>query len=194
MDIRKTTLISILAVAMAPAAALADRDRDRSSGVNRGEYDYARVTHVEPLYRTVTRYEPVRDCWMEDVTYRERRPTGNPGSTAGRTILGGLIGGAVGSQLGGGRGRDAATVAGVLIGSAIANDHARQDNWEEDRNRTVVRTDQVERCRTTERPYEERVVDGYQVTYEYNGQRYETRMDRDPGRTLRVWVSVRPAE
>ena len=34
---------------------------------------------------------------------------------------------------------------------------------------------------------------GYQVDYEYCGQRYSTRLPYDPGERLRVQVAVRPA-
>jgi uncharacterized protein YcfJ len=34
---------------------------------------------------------------------------------------------------------------------------------------------------------------GYDVRYVYAGQTYETRMDRDPGKSLRVRVAVNPA-
>ena len=39
--------------------------------------------------------------------------------------------------------------------------------------------------------YEER-VDGYRVTYRYNGHIFSTQLPRDPGGTLRVRVNVEP--
>jgi uncharacterized protein YcfJ len=52
----------------------------------------------------------------------------------------------------------------------------------------------VQRCEVRyEDQYEER-IDGYRVTYEYNGREYTTRMPYDPGSKIRVRVAVAPAE
>ncbi|HEY8707327.1 MAG TPA: hypothetical protein VIM34_04960, partial [Burkholderiaceae bacterium] len=48
----------------------------------------------------------------------------------------------------------------------------------------------VRRCQTVS-TYENRVV-GYDVVYEYAGQRYSTRMARDPGR--QIAISVQPVD
>ena len=37
-------------------------------------------------------------------------------------------------------------------------------------------------------------IDGYRVTYEYNGCEYDTRLPYDPGQKIRVRVAVAPAE
>ena len=51
----------------------------------------------------------------------------------------------------------------------------------------------VQRCDTRyEKEYEER-IDGYRVTYEYNGREFTTRMPYDPGEKIRVRVAVSPA-
>ena len=50
----------------------------------------------------------------------------------------------------------------------------------------------VERCRQVNEVREATV--GYDVRYEYNGHQFATRLDRDPGRMLRVRVDVRPEE
>jgi uncharacterized protein YcfJ len=188
MDIRKNTIGALVALSLMPVAALAD------DPPNRGAYDYARVTQVEPLYRTVRTSEPRETCWNEEVVNHDQRRDAAPRGRAGRTIVGGLLGGLVGAQLGDGRGRDAATVAGALIGSAIANDNARRDDYYRDQARGDDRyTEVVQRCSVTNDYYEEEILDGYRVSYEYGGETYTTRMAQEPGRTIRVWVSVRPA-
>jgi len=192
MNIRKTAISAVAALSMLPAAVFADHES------NRGSYDYARVTDVQPIYRTVRSSQPVESCWNEEVAryddQRDQAPRGN----AGRTIVGGLLGGLVGSQIGGGRGRDAAMVAGVLIGSAVANDHAQRDDYYREqarRGRDDGRyTEVVQRCSVTQEYYEEEVMDGYRVSYEYAGATYTTRMSQDPGNRVRVLVSVRPAQ
>ena len=82
------------------------------------EYDYAPVTHVEPIVRQVRVETPRRECY-DDIRYVESRCTFRS-EVGGRTLLGGIIGGVIGHQFGSGRGRDAATVAGAAIGAASA--------------------------------------------------------------------------
>ncbi|MGI9305540.1 MAG: glycine zipper 2TM domain-containing protein, partial [Gammaproteobacteria bacterium] len=65
-------------------------------------YDYAKVTHVEPIVRVVDVRTPREECWEEEV-----RHTGGHGHGRGSTgamIVGGVIGGVVGNQFGRGRG------------------------------------------------------------------------------------------
>ena len=88
-------------------------------------------------------------------------------------ILGGLIGAAVGNQIGSGDGRRAATVAGAVIGSAIGHDAAarraaRYGSYGR-REYREARPYEVERCDVRYDEEYERRIDGYRVTYEYNG-------------------------
>jgi uncharacterized protein YcfJ len=148
-----------------------------------GDYDYAPVTRVEPIVRHVRIETPRRECY-DDVRYVESRPP----EVAGRTLLGGIIGGVIGHQIGSGRGNDAATVAGAVIGAGIGYDSAKR------RYGSDTREEVVRRCDVSyEREYEER-IEGYRVTYEYNGREYTTRMPYDPGERIKVRVAVAPAE
>ena len=65
-----------------------------------------------------------------------------------------------------------------------------------ERDRAAVDIDligvQVERCRVVNEVREATL--GYDVTYEYGGRQFTTRLDRDPGRALRVNVNIVPAE
>jgi uncharacterized protein YcfJ len=111
-----------------------------------------------------------------------------PQPSPGPTLLGGIIGAAVGNQIGRGDGRRAATAAGAVIGAAIGNNQAqrRVSGYSE------TRAHDVERCSTRyEERYEER-IDGYNVTYVYNGRQATTRLPYDPGDRIRVRVDVRP--
>lgn len=168
-------------------AAPAFADHGDDAYADRGRYSEARVVRVEPIVRLVRVNDPRRECWDEDY-YVDRGGYRHP-NTAGSTVLGGIIGGAIGNAVGRGHGRDAATIAGVLIGSAVGHDNAvrageRETREVEPRTRT--------RCRVDDAWHEEERTDGYRVTYEYDGERYQTRMSRDPGPTVKVWVSVRP--
>jgi uncharacterized protein YcfJ len=159
----------------------------RQNSSSQDGYEYASVVHAEPVVRQVKVETPRRECWDETQTVSVDPHISDP-AVGGRTLLGGIIGGVIGHQFGSGSGQDAATIAGVAIGAGVGYDSAR-------RAYGTQQTDQVvQRCQTRyENQYEER-IDGYQVTYEYNGREYTTRMPYDPGSKIRVHVAVAPAE
>ena len=94
-------------------------------------------------------------------------------------LTGALIGGGIGSQIGGGNGAVAGALIGT-IGGAIMGNNVEANN---------MRAQQaaVPTC-TTETTIENRTV-GYDVTYEYAGQQYTTRMPYDPGQSVRLQVT-----
>lgn len=150
------------------------------------DYEYARVVDVDPIIQRVRVSVPREQCYEE--TRYDGGHSSAPRGSAGSMILGSLIGAAVGNQIGSGDGRRAATVAGAVIGTAIGHDVADRRNA----TRTTSSSRTVERCETTYvDDYEER-VDGYDVTYVYNGRRMTTRMPYDPGDRVRVRVDVYP--
>jgi len=170
------------------AAALADDRGSRYDGAPEayGDYDWASVLRVDPLRRQVRVSEPVRECWQEPVPASQ-----GPFSYGhvGGTLLGSALGVVVGNQIGHGRGKDVARVAGALVGGAIGH------NVSVDRERQLhgSRERLVERCDVRyEDRYEER-IDAYEVTYEYAGREYVTRLPYDPGERMRVRVDVTPA-
>ncbi|MFK7888626.1 MAG: glycine zipper 2TM domain-containing protein [Gammaproteobacteria bacterium] len=155
----------------------------------RTEYDFARVLDVEPIVRYVTVNVPRRECWDENVVVERRRRTNGAGNgSAGATIAGGLLGGVIGRQVGGGSGRDAMTVVGAILGSAIGNQSTRTNRDDRD----DARYDTVQRCETVSEAREEERIDGYHVTYLYNGREYTTRTRNHPGERIRVRVTVNP--
>lgn len=185
-SIAKPTFAAVATLAMlfgAPASALADH------GDSRAQYDYATVISSRPIIRYVTVTTPERECWEEMRYYTVDRRAHH---TGGAALIGALIGGVVGHQIGSGHGRDAATVAGTLIGAAIGTSSAYKrygDDYAVERHARPVR-----RCKTHYREHREERIDGYKVTYRYNGQKYVTNMPYDPGRRIRVRIDVRPAE
>ena len=160
--------------------------------------DRARVISSRPVHERipVTREE----CWNDvQRTYEERRVTrSDTGAAIGPgTVLGAIVGGVAGHQVGSGRGNDAATAAGAVIGGLIGNQVDRDQGrvgpggrYSEVERVPVERN--VERCRTVQEVREATL--GYDVKYEYGGRTFITRLDRDPGRNLRVNVSVDPVE
>lgn len=178
-------LVTGAALATPPSSSRYSRhvsDREASA-----EYDYAPVTRVQPIVRQVSVETPNRECYDES-RYVESRPHISQPGVGGRTLLGGIIGGVIGHQFGSGRGRDAATVAGAAIGAGVGYDAAAR------RSASVREEEIVQHCEVRyEKRYEER-VDGYRVTYEYNGREYTTRLPYDPGERIRVRVAVAVAE
>lgn len=124
------------------------------------------VVSATPAYQMQTRERKVCDHSAQQ---------GGGTSVAG-TLLGGVAGGILGNQIGRGKGRTVATAAGAvggaLAGNAIANNM-------QDKPACQMVAEQVQ------------VPVGYDVTYEFGGQRGQVRMPQQPGST--IVVEVRPA-
>ena len=201
MSTRVVTGLISAGLLLTGQAAFADHGNPYGPGPGNGQwrggppasdYAYARVVDVDPIVRHVRITEPKRECWTEtrseDVSYTESvGPRSRP--SPGAMILGGIIGAAVGNQIGHGDGRRAATVAGAVIGTAIGHNASSRP---EQRVVTESRPYEAEHCevRNDER-FEDR-IDGYRVTYEYNGIRQTTQLPYDPGDRIRVRVDVQP--
>ena len=169
--------------------------RDDAAIYDGGTYDTAEVLRSEPQTRIVRIVEPQQECHREVryVRTAERRAGGPYRGAA--TLVGGVLGAVLGHQIGRDESRGVGTVAGALIGGAIGHELARDpriDGLAADAREDEVRPVEAERCEThsVER-YEER-IDGYRVTYRYNGHIFSTQLPRDPGGTLRVRVNIEP--
>ncbi|MBI3146808.1 MAG: glycine zipper 2TM domain-containing protein [Pseudogulbenkiania sp.] len=146
--------------------------------------DYATVLKSEPLYQTVNddNCEPVNE------------PAAAPAATGGLegmvtaenggALLGGLVGGVLGHQVGGGRGKTAATIVGAIGGAMAGQQIARNTQ-----GTRQPATQHVSACRPSQR--EE--LTGYEVTYEYHGQRSTVTLPNDPGRRLKLTVTAQPS-
>ncbi len=146
----------------------------------KGYHDYAKVTYVEPVYRTVRINRPEQECWDEERVV-EHQYGGD--RTAGG-IVGGILGGVAGHQVGKGHGKTAATIVGTMLGSKIGRDMAG------DGRRTESHIDTETVCRTVNRYEEEERLQGYRVGYRYHNHEYDTFMKRHPGKKLKVRVKV----
>ena len=134
--------------------------------------EYGSVISSTPVYGQVA--VPQQQCWDEQQVVRQ-------GGTGAGALAGAIIGGVAGNAIGAGMGRAAATGLGVVLGAAIG------DQTEANAHPPVANT--VRRCQTVSQ-YESRPV-GYDVVYEYNGQRYTTRMAQPPGD--RIALNISPA-
>jgi uncharacterized protein YcfJ len=180
MGIKTIATVAVIGV-LGANVALADHDDDRGRGYGYGhrgpDVAYGRVISAEPMVRYVTVDRPRQECYDDYV--REAAP-----GVAGQTIAGGVIGAAIGRQFGGGSGRDLATVLGATFGAAIANQRAQRN--------LGYREVPVQRCELVSNPVTEQVIDGYVVTYVYQGRRYTTRTATPPGERIELAVEVRP--
>ncbi len=156
-------------------------------GYKKGRYDYARVVNVEPVTETLTHRVPQETCWNEQVRYQE---PGYGHQSATPAIVGGIIGAAIGNSLGRKRHKSNRVIKAVALGAlgaSIGNELGRRHSRH---NEISYRSER--RCEVSyDTSYEERIV-GYDVTYRYRGETYNTRMDYDPGKNIRVQVKVRP--
>ncbi|WP_309680631.1 glycine zipper 2TM domain-containing protein [Polaromonas sp.] len=150
--------------------------------------DTARVRTVNPQYENVS--VPRNECSSQWVT--EQQPVAASRNYGGLAI-GGVAGALLGHQVGGGRGRDAATAVGAVVGALAGEHFANQNNWGGGyQQASQPQQRQVQNCRTVN-DVQSRLT-GYQVEYEYRGQVYSTVTRENPGRTLPVRVSVAPVE
>ena len=178
MGLIKGTALATAVCGLLIGAAPAYADHDD------GAWTYAKVVRAEPIYRDVRVREPRRVCEEVPVVERTRYRGGPDG---GSVLVGAIIGGVIGHQFGSGRGNDAATAAGALIGA----NHAASNSY---RSGRVVEREVIEtRCETVRDARYESRLEGYDVTYKYQGRLYQTRTNYDPGKRIRVRVDVTPA-
>jgi uncharacterized protein YcfJ len=177
-----TTLLTVL---LMPSLALAGHASDRPAP-HGATYDRAEVLSVDPLYETVSYQVPRQQCHVQRVEHRQN--AGRHSATG--PIVGAIIGGALGNAVGHNKhNKQVGTVVGALLGGSIGADISRRNR---SRGETVSYGNE-EVCTVVNDVREEEHLLGYRVTYRYAGETYTTRMDRDPGHSLRVRVRVTPA-
>ena len=185
------------------------------------QIDYARVIRVDPVLDGYATSSPQR-CYerptyvsggndgYEDGYYRRDDGPGNDGyydqygnyrrntsgTETGRTVataIGGIVGAVVGSQVGGGSARYATSAIGSLVGGLAGRQIYEQSKRSDDRVGAVRVCDPVP---AGDAPAGNGYYSGdrraYDVTYEYAGRTYVTRMNHHPGDRIRVRVDVRP--
>jgi uncharacterized protein YcfJ len=145
---------------------------------------YAKVTQVTPIYREIKTTTPVKECWKEPVTHTRQVRNGN---STGSTLAGGLIGGIIGHQIGKGRGRQFSTAVGTLIGAQLGHDAASGAHGSQ-----YTYTAYEDYCEVENQVSYEQVLDSYNVTYRYRGESYTTNLPYDPGKKIKLRVTVEP--
>jgi len=183
-----------------------------ASGGQNCQYRQADDLHARDDYYGNDRYGSRNDGYYGNDRYTSRNDgyyRGNDGyrdargGETGRTIatvIGGIAGAVLGSKVGEGSGQ----YVGTAIGSMVGGMAGRSIYENTQRNRQVTRGT-VTVCDPI--PVGSRTgsygngngyytgnenLEGYDVTYEYNGRNYQTRTDYHPGDRIRVRVDVRP--
>ena len=146
-------------------------------------FDYATVLQSEPVYRTITVTEEEQQCYEQEVVYQQpiSKNSGNP-------LVGGILGAAVGHALGHrSRHRKGAAIAGAVVGASIASSNSVANN------RGIKETRRIEnRCKMIPISWEEERLVGYDVLYNYNGKKFETRLPYKPNNQLKIRVNLTP--
>ena len=177
-----------LALLAAGSASLAQAQVPYPAPVTAFE-DYGRVTRVTPRTEQINR--PREECRTQYVQVPVQHPPRAEQRSGGGALLGAIAGGIIGNQVGGGSGRAAATAVGAIAG-AVAGDRIDNGPSRDSVPQTSVQEQAVRQCRTID-AWETRTV-GYEVTYDYRGQSHTTILPRDPGRRIRLRVSVEPVQ
>jgi uncharacterized protein YcfJ len=103
-------------------------------------------------------------------------------------VVGAVLGGAIGNAVGHSKkNKQVGVIVGAVLGGSIGN--AMSAN-----RRTDVYHETEEVCRTYRDYYEEERVVGYRVRYRFRNETYTTRTDVDPGDTIRLRLSISPAQ
>ncbi|MES2883957.1 MAG: glycine zipper 2TM domain-containing protein [Pseudomonadota bacterium] len=191
----------VSAVFFSTAATAGSQGRDRYKDRYQGDTDYAQVLSARPVYSEVRVGSPREECWQERVVYRDELRSdyrddyrSNAADRTIGTVIGGVIGGAIGHQFSQGSGKQIATAIGAVVGADVGRNAVNNNRYNDrgSRYETRERVAYEPRCRTVEEARYESRIEGYDVTYRYNGQVYQTRMPYDPGARLAVNVQVSP--
>jgi uncharacterized protein YcfJ len=132
--------------------------------------EYAHVVNKMEVMGSV----PGQQRVCENSTVQVQQP-----NSGGGAVLGGIAGGIIGNAVGQGAGNAVATAAGIVAGAMVG------DKMESSSN--PVSTQQIQRCHLVQTTQNQ--VIGYNITYEYAGKQYTTRVSNDPGEWLPVQVS-----
>lgn len=151
--------------------------QDRSSPSVGSVYNYRRRDNEDLYQASVTSVRavvgtPEQRCWVE------REQVSQSQANVPAALAGALIGGILGHQVGGGRGKDFATVGGVVAGGVIGAGIGR------DANGQPAATQSVQRCAAV--PNQQQRPDYWDVTYVFRGQEYRIQTTTPPGDTVTV--------
>ena len=187
----------VINVVRVPGGGYAANDRYESSSVGpQGQRCYTRNDGYVDRYGNSS----YPNGYGNDGYGGNNRYGGYGGSQTGRTVatvVGGVVGAVLGSQVGGGSARYATSAIGSMVGGQVGGSIYDQTQRQRQQGQVTV-CDPV----PTSGGYNSNAgygnarygnaQDAYDVTYEYNGRRYTSRMNYDPGQRVRIRVDVTP--
>lgn len=182
----KPVLVMTLVLMSSNLLAGSDHRGREEHGAKNIFVDYGKVMDATPIYRQVRVSNPVRECWDEPVIHT-RNEYSQPKSASGMAV-GGILGGIIGHQIGKGRGKKLATVMGTIIGAQIGHAAVNGHVTSNQSSYTVYE----ERCDVRHQVSYEEVLDGYRVTYRYQGEQYELEMPYHPGKRIKLRIQIVP--
>lgn len=185
------TLLALTTTAALVLSTNVMADHQRHERHHHKHATYARVVHVDPIYKTVRVAYPEKHCWHKEAQKPVRHRVNYVPPE--KLLLGGVIGGVVGHELGRNHNQELSTVAGAVIGTTIAY-NANADYYGRGDDRGDYRRHQHQRkhCKVKNRYRTEQRLKGYRVTYRYKGELYTTWMREHPGKRIPVNVEVTP--
>ena len=184
---KKFNTVLAVALVLMSSNLLADSGKQGfGHGAKNMTTGFGKVVSATPIYRQVRISNPVRECWDEPVIHTQNN--NSYPKSAGGMAVGGILGGIIGHQIGKGNGKKLATVMGTLIGAQIGHNAI---------NGPVVSgqssyTEYEERCDIRHQVSYEEVIDGYQVTYRYQGEHYQIEMPYNPGKRIKLRIQITP--
>lgn len=190
MKYLKSSLAIALAVSLVTVTSSSfagSKTRHNSNAGIGQQYVYAKVIKVKPIYREIRVSNPVKECWNEPVTYSTGGYS-HPKSASGMAV-GGVLGGVIGHQVGKGRGKKLATALGAIIGAGIGHNAV---NGHASSNQRHSYTEYQEHCEVNHQVSYDEVVDGYDVTYRYQGEKYHLEMPYRPGKRIKLRINFTP--
>ncbi|MFV2032877.1 MAG: glycine zipper 2TM domain-containing protein [Gammaproteobacteria bacterium] len=181
---KKFNTVLTMTLVLISSNLLADSsERGLGDGANNMFVGYGKVIGTIPIYRQVRVSNPVRECWDEPVIRTQNEP-----KSASGMAVGGILGGIIGHQVGKGKGKRLATAMGTIIGAKIGNDvvnghvESGQGSY----------TEYEERCDVRQQVSYKEVLEGYRVTYRYQGEQYQIEMPYQPGKRIKLRIQITP--
>ncbi len=140
--------------------------------------DYATVTSIEKVYKQYMTEEPYQECYIKETLQNQ----GDGSAT--NEIMGAILGGAIGNQFGDGEGKEALTLAGIVLGASLANDAEKANS-----SGQVIVSQEV--CETKVKKSIERRLSHYLVHISYEGRDLSFTSKRRPyDDVIKVKVTV----
>lgn len=147
----------------------------------------AEVVKVEPIKKESIEVLYRRECRNIETPITNYQPVYDYERNTAAPVMGAIVGGLIGHQFGGGRGKDALTVVGALVGAHSQRDSMRQ---------VVVGHTPVTHTRTETKCSDVPVhnirtfITGYEVWYTHEGTTGYAVLENHPGDHVRVETAI----